>query len=541
MTTAYDRRDFLKSLLAGASPLSLDWDSLPFNTAPHSDSYDAIIIGSGLGGLSCAAAFARQGFKPLVLEQHSIPGGYATAFTRRGFKFDVSLHSTTFGYGDPNNKLIPGFPEVEGPEFLLHSSLFRVIFPEHDIIAPQQNVNGYIEILCKHFPEESEGIKSLFQAMGGLSQEIQKLTQARGQFDRSKFPQEFPVLFANASKTWGQMADAYLKNPKLKGIVSAQWGYYGLPPSKLSSFYYALPLYGYLQAGGRYPRGTSQALSDAFVKFIQNRGGTVLCKKKVEKILLEQGTAVGVKTADGTEYQAKVVISNACAHSTFRKMLNPSDVQESYWKQLDGYSVSFSSFQVFLGLKKDLMKEAGLKDSEIFLEETYDTEAAYQRYLDADVEKGGCGVTLYDNIYKGYSPEGKNTVNILALQGYDHWKQFEADYFKGNKTAYRKEKERMAGILIKKVEQKLLPGLSKAIEVKEIGTPLTNIRYTGHYRGAIYGWNQTVNNSGNTRVGHSTPIKNLYLAGAWSRPGHGYAAVVPSGLQCFGEIMQSWK
>jgi prolycopene isomerase len=98
----------------------------------------------------------------------------------------------------------------------------------------------------------------------------------------------------------------------------------------------------------------------------------------------------------------------------------------------------------------------------------------------------------------------------------------------------------MAEVLIQMVEKTLLPGLSSAIEVKEIGTPLTNIRYTGHHRGAIYGWDQTVNNSGSQRIGHATPIKNLWLAGAWSKPGHGYGAVIPSGLECFGEIMKHW-
>jgi len=88
----------------------------------------------------------------------------------------------------------------------------------------------------------------------------------------------------------------------------------------------------------------------------------------------------------------------------------------------------------------------------------------------------------------------------------------------------------MADILIRRVEEKLLPGLSGVIEVKEIGTPLTNIRYTSNYRGAIYGWDQTMNNSGPTRCPHHTPVKNLYLTGAWTSPGHGYGAVIPSGL-----------
>jgi prolycopene isomerase len=161
--------------------------------------------------------------------------------------------------------------------------------------------------------------------------------------------------------------------------------------------------------------------------------------------------------------------------------------------------------------------------------------------VNAKMDNTGYGLTLYDNLYKGYSPEGKNTLSIMVLQGYDHWKEYEADYFKGKKTAYRAEKERMADILIKKVEGTLLPGLSSAIEVKEIATPLTNVRYTGNYRGAIYGWDQTLNNSGQSRLPHRTPIKNLYLSGAWTSPGHGYGAVIGSGLQCFGEIMSSWK
>jgi prolycopene isomerase len=149
---------------------------------------------------------------------------------------------------------------------------------------------------------------------------------------------------------------------------------------------------------------------------------------------------------------------------------------------------------------------------------------------------------MYDNLPEAFSPKGKNTLNILALQGYDHWQKYEADYFRGNKSAYNIEKEQMADVLIDAVEKRLLPGLREAIEVKEIGTPLTNVRYTSNYHGAIYGWDQTPQNSGPKRISHTTPLKNLYLAGAWTRPGHGYGGVIGSGLECFGEIMKngSW-
>jgi phytoene dehydrogenase-like protein len=538
-----ERRAFIKTLLAGISVTALDWASLPKAESADSNEnqFDAIIIGSGLGGLSCAAAFARQGFKPLVLEQHYIPGGYATTFKRKDFVFDVSLHSTTVGERNGIHNLIPGFPEITEVEFVPHPNLYRVIYPDYDIRVPQKNLDGYITILTDYFPDEKEGITALFEDMKGVAGDINKISAARGNVDMSKFPIDFPHLFKSYTKTWVEMMDARIKNPKLKTVISTLWGYYGLPPSKLASIYYALPTIEYLQEGGYYPKGKSQKISDALVKFIQERGGRVILNNRVEKILVKEQTAYGVKTTDGKEYQGKVVISNANAFDTFHKMLDEREYLKDYLTRMENFSVSLSSFQIFLGLKNDLIGKLGIKDTEIFYEPGYDVEEGYKSALNADVENSGFGLTLYDNLYPGYSPIGKNTLNIIVLQGYDHWKKYETDYFSGNKTDYRKEKERMADILINQVEKTLIPGLSKAIEVKEIGTPLTNVRYTGNYQGAIYGWDQTLDNSGINRLPHDTPIKNLYLAGAWTKPGHGYGGVIWSGLECFGEIMSSWQ
>lgn len=538
------RREFLKLLSGTFAVGMIDWAALPVGAfaGGKADDFDVIVIGSGLGGLCCAAAFARQGFKPLVIEQHDKPGGYATSFARPGgFVFDVSLHSTTVGDRNGVYNLIQGFPEITDVEFLPHPNLYRAIYPEHDFRVPQKDMKAYIDLLMKYFPEEKEGIAGLFDDMNGIYNDVRRLSQARGKVDMSNFAVDFPLIFKFFSKPWGAMVDARLKNPKLKAIVSGQWGYYGLPPSKLSSFYYAIPNLGYLIGGGFYPKGRSQTISDALARFIAGHGGKILLNTKVNKILVSDHAATGVVTADGKEFKCRVVVSNANAFDTFQKMVDDKEYLAEYQAKWQQYSVSLSAFQVFLGLKEDLVGKLGIPDSEIFIETSYDPEASYQSLLKADVESGGIGVTLYDNIFKGYSPEGKNTLNIMTLQGYEPWAKFESDYIKGNKTEYRKEKERMAEILIQKTERLLLPGLSKAIQVKEIGTPLTNVRYTSNYRGAIYGWDQTVNNSGNARVGHKTPIRNLYLAGAWSRPGHGYSAVIGSGLECFGEIMQSWQ
>jgi len=539
-----ERRDFLKSLLGMISMTTLDWSSVPRGTSADTgkNQFDAVIIGSGLGGLSCAAAFARQGFKPLVIEQHNRPGGYATTFKRPGgFEFDVSLHSTTVSERDGLHNLIPGFPEITDIEYLAHPNLYRVIYPDYDITVQQKDAAGYIKILISHFPQEEAGIRGIIEDMEGLAADISRLTNLKGRPDMSRFPVDYPYLFKCNNKTWGKLLDARIKSPKLKALISSQWGYYGLPPSQLSSFYYALPAIDYLKEGGFYPHGRSQKISNELVNYIEEHGGKVLLKTRVNKILVKDQTAYGVKTADGEEFSAKVVISNANAPDTFNRMLEEKEFLKEYLAQFKEFSVSLSSFQVFLGLKEDIIKKAGIVDSEIFYESGYDMDEAYKNLQNADVTNCGFGLTMYDNIYNDYSPEGKNTLNIFTLQGYDHWQKYEKDYLNGNKTEYRKEKERMAYILIKRVEESVLPGLTKAIEVKEIGTPLTNIRYTSNYRGAIYGWNQTLNNSGRTRLAHDTPIKNLYLSGAWTKPGHGYSAVLMSGLQCFGRIMKNWK
>jgi all-trans-retinol 13,14-reductase len=536
-----DRRDFLKTVLAGIPLARLDWSALPRGRRQKAgDAYDAIVIGAGLGGLSCGAAFARQGFKVLVLEKHSKPGGYATTFKRAGgFVFDASLHSTTVGERDGVHNLIPGFPEIKDVAFVPHPNVYRAIYPDDDIRVPARDVPGYIKLLTARFPEEREGIQGLFDDMTGIAADINTLSAASTPPPLAEYPKRFPHLMKAYGKPWSALVDARIKSPKLKGLVSSLWGYYGLPPTKLSAFYYALPTIGYLSQGGYYPLGKSQAISNALAKFIADHGGTVRLSTPVETVLVRDKAAEGVQTVDGREYRARVVVSNANAYDLFHKMVPAADRPQDFLARMDKMTPSLSTFQVFLGLQKDLIKETGIQDTEIFSNSGYDIESDYEACLRGDVGRG-FGLTLYDNLFPDYSPAGKNTFSIMTLQGYEPWRKYEADYFAGRKDAYKAEKNRLADVMIEAVEKALLPGLRQAVEVKAVATPLTNVRYTGNYCGSIYGWEQTVGNSGPQRMAQKTPIKNLYLAGAWTSPGGGYSAVISSGLQCFAEIMRSW-
>jgi len=544
---AWERRDFLKSLLAGLPLAAWDWSAFPRGDrqgrGQAAGGCDAVVIGAGLGGLSAAAAFARQGYKVVVLEQHSVPGGYASSFTRPGgFTFDVSLHSTTVGIRDGIPNLIYGFPEIHDVVFGPHKPLYRAIYPDYDIRVPHRDVPGYVALLKKLFPGDGAAIDGIFADMKGLADDVGRLSSGAGEAAAADFPAKFPHLFKNFNRTWGAMLEERVKNPKLRAVISGLWGYFGLPPSMLSPFYYAMPLMGYLEGGGYYPAGTSQKISDALAGLIRKNGGEVRLNTRVDRILTRDGAAVGVRTAGGAEILGRAVISNANAVDTFTRMMDEKELLEDTLARMEKLSVSFSTLLVWIGLKTDLVRKLGITESEIFYAAGYDVEEEYQTALAGGLpEDPGFGLTIYDNVCPGCSPKGKNTLNIIAMQGYDYWQKYETDYFYGNKDAYNKEKMRLADVLIDKVERTLLPGLRKSIEVLDVATPLTNLRFTSNPRGAIYGWDQTVDNSGQRRFPQRTPVKNLYLSGAWTFPGHGYGACIPSGLSCFAEVMKDWK
>jgi prolycopene isomerase len=292
----------------------------------------------------------------------------------------------------------------------------------------------------------------------------------------------------------------------------------------------------YLLDGAWYPVGKSQALSNAFLRSIEEAGGEAQLRTEVREILAKDGAAYGVRAADGKEFKSDVVVSNANAYSTLHQLLDPATLPPDYLRRVDSMKVSLSCFQVYLGLSVEPSR-LGVVDHEIFVQETYDPDREYEACLSCDVKRSPYTIMVYDNVYPGFSPEGKTTLTIFTLQGYDHWQKFEDDYRKGSKEQYRTEKERMTNILIERAER-IIPNLSRYIELREASTPLTNVRYTGNHRGAIYGWDQTVDQSSINRLAAETPIKNLYLAGAWTSPGGGFSGAIQSGYETFQAIMK---
>jgi prolycopene isomerase len=537
------RKDFLKLVAASTAALAFDPLKLDARAAEvgSRQQLPVVVIGGGLGGLSAAASLARRGFPVTLVEQHIKPGGYATTFQRGPFDFDVSLHQTASAQGGLRATLevtgiLDKIETIEIPE------LVRIITPDHDLIWPQRDPDAVVDQLARLFPDEEEGIRDFFDLMAGILEEGMKEFDSESWLKRIAFPLTHRKMWGVRNKTLADVLDKHVHDERLRSIVSSFWPYYGLPPSSLSAFYYCVATASFLRFGGHYIRNRSQDLSNALMEATESAGGRVMLGTKVSFITTENGAVSGVTLSDGTHLPAMAVISNASVPATM-EMLGPgaarTDEQREYLERLESYRPALSSFCVWLGLNQEIR---GTVDGyEIFLQKGYDSEKAYQAWLACDPVEGDLGVTVYDNAFQGYSQPGSSTVCILMLSGYEPWRQYEADYFAGRKESYNAEKERIAGIMIERAEERVIPGLSAMIDVIEIGTPLTNRRYTGNPQGAIYGYEQSLANAFMTRLPNTTPFPGLHLASAWTNPGGGYQPCLQSGTMAAQAVMSEWE
>jgi all-trans-retinol 13,14-reductase len=535
------RRDFLKLAAATTAVLTVDFTrikALAAQSGPKEE-MPVVVIGGGLGGLSAAAIFARNGFPVTLVEQHDRPGGYATAFDRAGgkFTFDVSLHATSTVKGGPMRKVFDETGVLDKVQMVELPELCRIITPDHDFIWPQRDPDGITNQLCHAFPAESEGIEGFFSEMLGIVDEAMKPFDPDSWWDKLTFPLTHRKMWAIRKQTLSDVLDKHVQDAKVRAILSAFWGYYGLPPSKLSGFLYAIATGSAIRFGGYYVKPRSQALSYALMDSIEKAGGHVLLETEAVEITMKDRAVSGVILKDGRILPAKLVVSNANVPATMRmlpqkpELSDYSDKAREYLEKLKTYRTSLSTFIVWLGLNREIRGK--VKGYEIFATQHYDPEKAYQGCLACDPKRAGIGVAVYDNAYPGYSKPGTSTVTVITLSGYDPWKRFEADYFAGRKQAYRKEKERITEEIIDQAEKLVIPGLRSMIEVKEAATPLTNLRYTKNPEGAIYGYEQSLDNSYMNRIKSTTPFKGLYLASAWGGPGGGYHPCMESGLNAF--------
>ncbi|MDQ5986609.1 MAG: 4,4'-diapolycopene oxygenase [Syntrophus sp. SKADARSKE-3] len=539
------RRDFLWMTGLGATTALINWQ-FPAQAAISKvgpGGYDAVIIGAGLGGLSCAAYLAVNGFRPLVIEKHYLPGGYATAFTRSGkdgqpYRCEVSLHATA-AYAPPMQKLFKDLELLDKLTFVPHKYVWNSLFPNFAMDIPGGGLDRFRDLLTEISPNQKKGLTDFFAYWQNLEQDMERFDMEGMPAMKVLFPLRYPTMWDIRNKTLAEVVDRYITDRKLKTLICQTWGYYGLPAARLSAFYYLHPFGEYLKTGGYYLKGTSQTLSAALVDTIKRHGGEIILNDRVTEIRVDGETVKGVKTASGKAFSARAVVSNIDVPETLAILSRPDAVPASYHSRIASLSASLSSFIVWLGLNREVTSIESRTEINIYA--GYDDEAAFRGSLKGNPSQAGVTCMIYDNLVKDFSPPGKSTLSIMFLCGYEPWKRFEKDYLAGNKGDYRREKERIADQLIAIVEKSVIPGLSKMIDMREAATPLTNRRFTGNKAGAIYGYDQTVNNAFMNRLENKTPISGLYLASAWSNPGGGYEGTLLGGKGAFKALVEDWR
>lgn len=503
----YTRRDVVKTIEQQTRPFGWDAPAIPPAPPLAADEYDAIIIGSGMGGLTTGALLAKRGLKTLIVEQAHYVGGFCADFRRlhQQYVFDMGVHDIS-GFGERGTMrwLMKTLDLETRVQFLRMKQQY--VFNDLGVrLDVPDDANEFAAQLGDLFPAEREHVREFFAEMRRVYDELYSyaedgapVTGVHDPDERMRYPITHPHLVRWMDTPFNAMLDHFIGDARLKEILRALTAYQTDKDQELSVLNMT-PIFGYYFDGGFYPKGGSGALPRAVAEVIRANWGTILLKQTVEKILVEHGTARGIKLADGREFRARVVISNADARKTLLDLVGAEHLPKKYLDTITALQPTTSFFGVFLGL------------------DYAPPLAPLTMYRD---ENGnGLGLMLPSQVDASLAPNGHHVLTIFRLLSQpeaEKWQRTDADY-KARKNALMEE-------TISAVE-KIIPGLRAHIVTRDAATPATVTRYTMHPAGAIYG-----SAHGMTRLPNQTPIRNLYLVGASATPGAGVEAVVLSGI-----------
>ena len=483
------------------------------------ENYDVIVIGSGIGGLATAAFLAKEGKKVLVLERHYTAGGYTHTFTRKGYEWDVGVHY--IGEVHRKNSILRKILDDVSENRLEWAQMDDVY--DRAIIAGDSydfvsGVQRFKQKMIDYFPKEEKAIEQYIQKVFAVNK------ATRGFFAGKALPPFLgkiasPLLnkrfFDYSDKTVKEVLSQLTNDPKLIGVLSSQWGDYGLPPEQASFAIHAMVVRHYFE-GGSYPVGGSASIASSIAPTIEKAGGKILLRADVKEIIVRNGHAIGVKMADDREIHAKKIVSNAGIYNTFVKMLPPtlSQSQKIVQKLSPSFRHSAAHLCLYIGLNHSA-EELGLKTTNLWIYPDYDHDNNIKSYLDHSTQEFPAVYISFPSVKdpdwdKRYP--GKSTIEIVSFAPYEWFEKWKETRWYKRGDEYLNYKEELSQRLLEKLYQQV-PSVKGKIDTYELSTPLSTQHFSNYERGEIYGLDHTPERFRQQWLRPHTPIKNLFLTG----------------------------
>ncbi|WP_417265446.1 phytoene desaturase family protein [Brumimicrobium sp.] len=503
------------------------------------EQYDAIVIGSGVGGLATAIALGENGFKVLVVEQHEVPGGWSHSFTLEGQRFSPGVHYVgQLGEGQTANEMYSKLGIANDIVFFrMNPNGFEHCHVGNEKFDIPEGLENMIAAFQKRFPEEKKNIDKYLRLVNTVSYQLQLMTTFKTFFEKITAPFKTKYVGKFGLFSLKRVIGWHVKDPYLKAFLNIQCGDHGLPPSR-AAFPVHSAVMGHYMNGGYYPHGGGGGIVKGMTNAVKRHGGKILLNTSVNKIVMnDRNEAVGVQIDGGKVIKANCIVSNTDPHKTYKELVGEKYLSKKLLKKLGNTKYSVTSFILFLTLKIDLT-DKNIDSGNYWMMKNEDIDQHYSELIKEDVTKGESfpGVFLSCTTLK--DPASYNGVHhnfeVVTYVDYNCVKDF--SHLKDYKTeAYLAFKEKVKNKLLNNVEE-LIPGAKDCIEIAELGTPLTNEYYINSTDGNVYGTEKTLRNVGPLSFKNKSEIKNLYLAGA-STLSHGVSGATSSGINAAANIL----
>ncbi len=473
--------------------------------------YDVIVIGAGFGGLTCAANLAKHGKKVLMLEKVSHIGGTSYIFKRDGYYFPMGPLS----FSSPNlvSKILRAIGVDKLPSFIRNQ--FRLIAPGLDIIysQPLQELRTQLKA---SFKGETRGIDAFFDELELLNQAVSDLdiwnpeyTVKKASDERELDPvsgKKFRLLEKYSRIPAKEVLEKYIRDRSLQNFLGTQGTY----PPRMSMVLLAIMWRLVSEVGIWFPLGGIHGIPDSLYDVFLKWGGEARSFTTIKEILIDNERARGVMITKGDIFEAIWVVSNVDYKETFLKLIQAQNIPDKFLEIVKSRPYFGSELCVYLGIDPQKVKLDGLGAQHLFYRKMVKSEAEFDL---TDFDNREIEIYLLSQNAPDVTPPGKASLILRVGFPYEFFEDWRVGE-KKRKKGYLEFKKRLAVKLMRTAET-ILPGLTSAIEIMEIATPLTYQDWGQRFRGSIAGWSWAAEDSQKfpKKLLIETPIQNLLMVG----------------------------